>query len=167
MPDTSHEPQQSQQPISRSSLIWIVGVTVAATLILVVLIVEFVQIGTGRPGAGESTATSTAAAPAAAAPATPPLAPEARAALDSANAMYRAGRYQAALELYQKVAASAPGDAAPYFGIYMAAQKLGKRALADSALAVIRRNTSTGGDVLSDSALRALHQGGAAAPKKP
>jgi hypothetical protein len=162
MPDT---PQPPQQQIPRSTLIGIVGATVAATLVVVLLVVELVTVGTGRPDGGAGPDTAPARAPAAAAPATPPLAPEMRAALDSANAEYRAGRYQTALALYRRVAAAAPGDAAPYFGIYMAATKLGNRAVADSALQVIRQNTSTGGEVLSDSALRALHQG--ALPKKP
>ena len=149
-------------------MIGVIGATVAATLVVVLLVVEIVTVGTGRPG-GAPAAVTVPAAPSAApaVPAAPPLSAEARAALDSGNVAYRAGRYRDALALYRKVAADAPGDAAPYFGIYMAATKLGDHAVADSALTVIRQNTTTGGQMLSDSALRALHQGGAAAPKKP
>ncbi|HVX38217.1 MAG TPA: hypothetical protein VHB25_01495 [Gemmatimonadaceae bacterium] len=84
------------------------------------------------------------------------LPPETRAALDSGNSAYRAGQYEKALASYRSAAKSAPDNAAPYFGIYMAAGKLNNKALADSATAAI--NARSGGQPgLSDSAMKAMH----------
>ncbi len=85
------------------------------------------------------------------------MSPEARAALDSGNAQYRAGRYPAALASYRKSSALAPLNAAPYFGIYMAAEKVGDKKLADSATAEIQRLQGSGSGTLTDSALQAMH----------
>lgn len=85
------------------------------------------------------------------------LAPETRAALDSGNAAYRAGQYEKALKSYRDAAKSAPDNAAPYFGIYMAAGKLGNKALADSATAFISAHSGSQPG-LSDSAMKAMHQ---------
>ncbi len=92
------------------------------------------------------------------------MSPEARAALDSGNAQYRAGNYAAALKSYRQSSDLAPLNAAPFFGIYMAADKLGNKALADSASAEIKRRESTSTEMLTDSALRKMHETGA---KKP
>ena len=85
------------------------------------------------------------------------MSPETRAALDSGNAAYRAGQYEKALDSYRTAAKGAPDNAAPYFGIYMAAGKLGNKALADSATAFISAH-SAGQPGLSDSAMQAMHQ---------
>ena len=61
------------------------------------------------------------------------LSPVARAALDSGNAAYRAGKYEVALTHYRTAAKSAPTEAAPYFGIYMAANRLGRTKEANEA----------------------------------
>ncbi len=83
-----------------------------------------------------------AAGPAVAAAAPPPaVANDARALLDAGNAAFRAGSHEAALGHYRAAARRAPGDAAPWYGVHMAAQRLGRRALADSALAEIRART--------------------------
>ncbi len=80
----------------------------------------------------------------------------ARNALDKGNAEFRTGAFESALKEYRTAAAAAPSDAAPYFGIYMVAQKLHNKALADSASKEIAgRNGVT--PMLSDSAMRALH----------
>jgi hypothetical protein len=63
----------------------------------------------------------------------------ARSALDRGNAEFRAGRYEVALTHYRSAVAASPGAAAPYFGMYMAAKKLGNAALADSAQAEVAR----------------------------
>ena len=95
---------------------------------------------------------------AAASPATTPLPSAARRALDEGNQSFRAGHYDAALASYRDAAKAAPGDAAPYFGVLMVAQKLGRKALADSASrAIAARNGEQ--QMLTDSAMRALHQG--------
>jgi tetratricopeptide (TPR) repeat protein len=76
------------------------------------------------------------------------LSPEVRAALDRGNEAYRAKRYDEALTAYRDAAAAAPGDAAPYYGIQMAARALGRSALADSAaekIRVLSPGSSTGG----------------------
>lgn len=106
-----------------------------------------------------------AAQPPAATAATPDqLSGTARAALDSGNTSFRAGRFAAALASYRRAANDAPQSAAPYFGIYMAAKKLGNRALADSASREIQRREGTA-PTLNDSAMRQLHAGGAPRPK--
>lgn len=85
------------------------------------------------------------------------LSPETRAALDSGNAAYRAGQYDKALASYREAAKTAPDNSAPYFGIYMAAGKLGNKALADSATKFISAH-SAGQPGLSDSAMKAMNQ---------
>ena len=99
-----------------------------------------------------------------ASPAPESLSDAARAALDSGNVAFRAGRYQAALASYRHASSAAPASAAPFFGIYMAAQKLGNRALADSANAEIAHRTATTTPMLGDSSMKALHT---AVPAKP
>jgi Flp pilus assembly protein TadD len=90
-----------------------------------------------------------------------PLPSAARSALDQGNASYRAGRFQAALDSYRAAAKAAPSEAAPYFGVLMVAQKLGNKALADSASqAIAARNGD--GQMLTDSSMRALHAAGQA-----
>ena len=84
------------------------------------------------------------------------LTSDARGALDLGNLEFRAGRFERALAAYRQAAKSAPSSAAPYFGIYMAARKLGNAALADSASRLIAA-TGSGAPGLSDSAMRALH----------
>jgi Flp pilus assembly protein TadD len=87
------------------------------------------------------------------------LPPAARSALDRGNAEYRAGRYESALGAYREASRAAPGDASPFFGIYMAAQKLGKQGLADSASKLIQVLSAADAPVLSDSSMRKLHAG--------
>jgi hypothetical protein len=75
--------------------------------------------------------------------------PRAPTALDSGNVDYRAGRYAAALAHYRTAVAANPGHAAPYFGVRMAALRLGNAALAESArVAILARvdTTVTRGD---------------------
>lgn len=85
------------------------------------------------------------------------LPPAARSAIDSGNAQYRGGRFKEALASYRSAAKAAPDNASPYFGIYMAAQKLGDQKLADSASKEI--NKLSGNPMLNDSSLRAVHKG--------
>lgn len=80
------------------------------------------------------------------------LSTSARNAIDVANAQYRAGNYAEALVAYRAAAKAAPNEPAPYFGIYMVAQKQGNKPLADSALKVIQASSG-----LTDSALRDVH----------
>jgi hypothetical protein len=72
------------------------------------------------------------------------LPPAARTALDRGNAEFRAKQFDAALESYREAARAASGNAAPYYGIYMAAQKLGQTSLADSASKLIQVLAGTG-----------------------
>ncbi|HEY7396549.1 MAG TPA: tetratricopeptide repeat protein [Gemmatimonadaceae bacterium] len=84
------------------------------------------------------------------------LSADARAALDLGNTEFRAGRYDSAMAAYRAAVKAAPDNAAPYFGIYMTAKKLGNSSLADSATAAIaaRNGPSL---MLSDSSMKALH----------
>ena len=85
------------------------------------------------------------------------LPPDARTAIDSGNAEYRAGRYAAALTQYQLAAKAAPDNAAPYFGVYMVAKKLNNKGLADSAMAQIRSKATGTGQMLTDSTMTKMH----------
>lgn len=59
---------------------------------------------------------------------------EAAAAVDSGNAAYRAGDYEAARRHFRAAARVAPGVGTAWFGVYMAERALGNDAAADSAL---------------------------------
>jgi len=67
------------------------------------------------------------------------LSPAARVALDSGNRLYRAGKYPEALVQYQLTAERSPGDATAYFGIQMVGAATHDTALANSALATLRK----------------------------
>lgn len=101
-------------------------------------------------------AQSSTAAPDTSAPA--PLPPAARTALDSGNAEFRAKHYETALAHYRAAAKVLPADdATAYYGIFMAAKKLGNDKLADSAQAEVKKRSATTAPMLSDSALSAVH----------
>jgi len=87
------------------------------------------------------------------------LSDEAKVALDKGNAEYRAGRFDAALAAYRDAAKAAPGNSAPYFGIFMAAKKLNNASLADSASGEIAAIAGAN-PMLSDSAMREIHERG-------
>lgn len=97
------------------------------------------------------------------------LPPAARQALASGNAEFRAKHYETALAQYRLAAKTAPvDDATAYYGIYMAAKKLGNQQLADSAQAEVTRRAEAAAPMLTDSALRAVHAtagGKAAGPR--
>ena len=94
------------------------------------------------------------------------LPPKAKAALDSGNTLYRAGNYEAALAQYGLATELAPANAAPYYGVYMAADKLGKKRLADSAMAAFSARASNGQEVFNDSLMKKAHTA-PPAPKPP
>jgi len=88
------------------------------------------------------------------------LGPAAKAALDSGNVLFRKKSYTEALAEYRAAAALAPQHSAPLFGIYMVARATENRAMADSALAAIRRRNGpmpAGPHDFADSALRRRH----------
>lgn len=86
------------------------------------------------------------------------LPPAAREALASGNSEFRAKHYETALAQYRLAAKAAPSDdATAYYGIYMAAKKLGNEKLADSAQAEVNRRAQSAAPMLTDSALRAVH----------
>ncbi len=60
------------------------------------------------------------------------------AALDEGNTAYRAKQFDAAIDAYRKATAAAPDHAAPWFGLYMAANEVGNAALADSAMVRVK-----------------------------
>lgn len=62
------------------------------------------------------------------------LPPEIRTSMDSANAAYRVGNYEEALEHFTEVTRRAPGFAAGWYGISMTQSALGQDAAADSAM---------------------------------
>ena len=66
------------------------------------------------------------------------LPPEVLAQVDSGNAAYRRGDFDAAVEAFDAVTAAAPDDPTGWFGLYMAHQSLGNVAAADSAIATAR-----------------------------
>jgi hypothetical protein len=66
------------------------------------------------------------------------LSPAAARALDSANVLFRAKAYDAALAQYREAATASPRQTTPLFGIYMVAKTTRNARLADSAMAEIR-----------------------------
>jgi hypothetical protein len=120
-----------------------------AAVTALVIVIAFLELRQPEP---QPTPVAT---PATIQPGPPPLLPATRAALDAGNSAFRAKQYGIALSHYRLAAASSPGEAAPWFGVYMAAEAMHNPALADSAQAAIRERT--GGRAFGDSAVRALH----------
>lgn len=123
-------------------------IALTAGIVLCVLFIVFAFAKVGRSARPRSPTPAQMGG----APALPPVT---RAALDAGNKAYRAHQFALALGHYRLAALSAPSEAAPYFGIFMAAQALHDTALADSALAGIRARS--GSRAFSDSAVQALH----------
>jgi hypothetical protein len=104
--------------------------------------------------------------PAAAAGATPlgqkaatELSLAARAALDSGNAAFKENAYDRALTFYREAAAATPNHAAPWFGINMVARATNNTALADSAMAEVRKWSNTNNPhIMPDSAFEKAHK---------
>ena len=146
--------------------------TLGAVVLVAVAAVSAGAFWMGRSGKGDAagarTAQGNAAVAAAAAPGPEALPAEAQTLLDGGNASFRDGKFEAALGHYRAAALKAPDHAAPWYGVHMVAQKLGRKALADSALAAVRDRTNAP-DVWSDSATRKAHEapGGPAAPGGP
>lgn len=93
------------------------------------------------------------------------IGPQALAALDSGNTLFRAKNYRGALGLYRVAADLAPQHSAPLFGIYMVGRETKNTALADSALAEIRKRggpATPAPHAFDDSTLKALHDSVAA-----
>ena len=87
------------------------------------------------------------------------LSPAARAALDSANAAFKAKDYETALRHYRLAAVATPNHAAPWFGINMVAQATHNQALADSAMTEVRKwSNTTNPHVMPDSMLQRVHK---------
>lgn len=59
---------------------------------------------------------------------------EVRTALDSGNAAFRAGAYEAAREQYRRAVELGPDQSAAWFGLSMVERQLGNIAAADSAM---------------------------------
>ena len=85
------------------------------------------------------------------------LPPEAKTALDNGNQLYRAKQYKLALEQYRIAAKLAPAHASPYYGIYMAADKLGDKKLADSAIAAVNARADNAAPMFNDSLMKKTH----------
>ena len=58
-------------------------------------------------------------------------------AIDSGNVAYRRGDYKAANEFFRQAARAEPKNVAGWYGVYMAESKLGNKAAADSAHAIV------------------------------
>lgn len=101
---------------------------------------------------GKPSASAEAESPARAA-----LSPQAKTALDAGNAAFLAKKYDEALKQYRVAAKAAPSDVAPFYGIYMAADKLGQTALRDSASKLIAVESGSSNPMFTDSTLRAAH----------
>lgn len=89
------------------------------------------------------------------------IGPEARAALDSGNALFRKKAYAGALVQYRAASALAPAHAAPLFGLYMVARATRDSAMADSVLAEIRKRNgpmTPAPHTMADTGLRRIHE---------
>jgi len=85
------------------------------------------------------------------------LSPEAKAVLDSGNTLFRAKDYKGALAKYRAAAKLSPANGAPLYGIFMAADKLGDKPLADSAMREFSRRTEDASGIAGDSLMRKAH----------
>ena len=95
------------------------------------------------------------------------LSPAAKAALDSGNHLFKAKKYEAALKQYRAAVELAPANAAPFYGIYMVADKLGNKPLADSAMKAFNARASDGAAMFNDSLMKKTHEGDQPPPKSP
>lgn len=95
------------------------------------------------------------------------LSPEAKAALDSGNALFRAKNFPLALAQYRLAAKLAPEHAAPFFGIYMVAKKLNDQKLADSAMVQVNAHADNAAPMFNDSLMKKAHTDAKAAPPPP
>jgi hypothetical protein len=89
------------------------------------------------------------------------IGPDARAALDSGNRLFRKKDYEGALARYRAASNLAPQHAAPYFGMYMVGRATKDTAMADSALAAIRVRNGPMTPVPhsgNDSAVQRIHE---------
>ncbi len=90
--------------------------------------------GTSDTTKGATSGASSGAAGAAGEGSGPTLPLAAMTALDAGNTAYRAKQFDAAIASYRTAATAAPEHAAPWFGLYMAANEIKNTALADSAM---------------------------------
>ena len=67
------------------------------------------------------------------------LSPAGQALVDSGNTAFRVKDFKGALAYYKKATESDPTHAAPWFGAYMVGQATSDKALADSALAEVKK----------------------------
>lgn len=113
---------------------------------------EAPKLPLGHPPIASDEASSTAAAPL--------IEGEAKVALDSGNALYKAKAYQLALDQYRRAADLAPREEAPLFGMLMVASSTSDARLADSVTALMRAlRTRPSSITLTDSALADVHSG--------
>jgi hypothetical protein len=102
------------------------------------LLVALAACDTSDSAGRQPLAASGAAADMAAGAPAPELPPAAMTALDAGNTAYRAKQFDDAIAKYREAAAAAPQHAAPWFGVFMAANELKNTALADSAMARVK-----------------------------
>jgi len=69
----------------------------------------------------------------------PALTAAGQAYVDSGNTAFRVKDFKGALAFYKKATESDPSHAAPWFGTYMVGQAMSDKALADSALAEVKK----------------------------
>ena len=87
-----------------------------------------------------------------------PITGEAKAALDSGNAAYKAKDYTAALAYYREAAGLVPTEEAPLFGMLMVASATKNVRLADSVTALMRAmNPQADSATTGDSAFVDIH----------
>jgi hypothetical protein len=108
---------------------------VSATVVVVAMIACSASDDAPKQPLG---APAASAADAPAGPGGPVLSQAAKDALDAGNFAYRAKQYALAIDKYREAAVAAPAHAAPWFGVYMAANELKNAALADSAMARVK-----------------------------
>ncbi|HUF30170.1 MAG TPA: hypothetical protein VMM77_05855 [Gemmatimonadaceae bacterium] len=113
---------------------------------------EAPKLPLGHPPIASDGASSTAAAPL--------IEGEAKAALDSGNALYKAKAFPLALNQYRRAADLAPSEEAPLFGMLMVASSTGDAGLADSVTALMRAlRPQPSSDTRADSVLAGVHSG--------
>ena len=89
----------------------------------------------------------------------------AAARLDSGNIAFRLKQYDQAMKFYEGAAKDVPDHAAQWYDIYMVAQAMGNKPLADSATRAVARRAGGGG--LLDTGLAKAHGGAENPPPLP
>lgn len=141
----------------KSILFRVAAATFATTLIIACKGSDAPKTPLGAPPAGGDATGGTA----------PAISGEARVALDSANALFRARSYDAALAEYNRAARLVPTELAPLLGVMMVADVTNNTKLAEETRPRIRKLDPSYPDSAADSHARIIRSHPPTTPVTP